>query len=81
MGAKNNVHEVAKGYKKIKEKETQFKKELRKIFKKEEEVWRINYPRDISPERLLKRNETSKAENNFKKTKNLRRLYIPYQSC
>ena len=80
MGAKNNVDEVAKGYKKIKEKETQFKKELRKIFKKEE-VWRIKYPRDISHERLLKRNETSKSENNFKKTKNLRRLYIPYQSC
>ena len=72
---------LQKVIKKIKEKESHFKKELRRIFKKEEEVWRIKYPRDISHERLLKRNETCKVENNFKKTKNLRRLYIPYQSC
>ena len=64
MDAKNNLYEVAKDYKKNKEKETHFKKELRKIFKKEEEVWRIKYPRDISHERLLKRNETCKAGHN-----------------
>ena len=63
MDVKNILYEVAKDEKFRKKVVKNFIKELRKLFEKWQEVWKIKKPREISYERLSKPNERRKAEN------------------
>ena len=77
MDGKNILLGVAKDheyfFKKEKEKKDQEKEQEQEV--KEQEVWKIKKPGDISHEQLLKPSETCKPENDSKKTKNSKRLH------